>query len=166
MNLNEKIKKVYELKTKQEEIQAKQEELKQQLNDLTQEQEKLSDEILIEMKTNNVIEQDTDNLVAQYFSKNEFSYGDEKVLLSKLKELCLDKFIKTVTKTTTSSCGIIAFSSISIFVTSSTIFVRRGSVYSFLINFNSVIITCFNASSLFKICVQIEIFFFNSSISF
>ena len=102
MNLNEKIKKVYELKTKQEEIQAKQEELKQQLNDLTQEQEKLSDEILVEMKTNNVVEQDTDNLVAQYFSKNEFSYGDEKVLLSKLKELSLDKFIKTVTKTTTS----------------------------------------------------------------
>lgn len=102
MNLNEKIKKVYELKTKQEEIQAKQEELKQQLNDLTQEQEKLSNEILIEMKTNNVVEQDTDNLVAQYFSKNEFSYGDEKVLLSKLKELSLDKFIKTVTKTTTS----------------------------------------------------------------
>lgn len=102
MNLNEKIKKVYELKTKQEEIQAKQEELKQQLNELTQEQEKLSDEILVEMKTNNVVEQDTDNLVAQYFSKNEFSYGDEKVLLSKLKELSLDKFIKTVTKTTTS----------------------------------------------------------------
>ena len=102
MNLNEKIKKVYELKTKQEEIQAKQEELKQQLNELTQEQEKLSDEILVEMKTNNVVEQDTDNLVAQYFSKNEFSYGDEKLLLSKLKELSLDKFIKTVTKTTTS----------------------------------------------------------------
>ena len=102
MDLNEKIKKVYELKTKQEEIQAKQEELKQQLNDLAQEQEKLSSEILVEMKTNNVSEQDTDNLVAQYFSKNEFSYGDEKLLLSKLKELSLDKFIKTVTKTTTS----------------------------------------------------------------
>ena len=102
MDLNEKIKKVYELKTKQEEIQAKQEELKQQLNDLAQEQEMLSSEILVEMKTNNVSEQDTDNLVAQYFSKNEFSYGDEKLLLSKLKELSLDKFIKTVTKTTTS----------------------------------------------------------------
>ena len=102
MTLNEKIKKVYDLKIKQEEIQAKQEELKQQLNELTQEQEKLSNEILVEMKTNNVSEQDTDNLVAQYFSKNEFSYGDEKVLLSKLKELSLDKFIKTVTKTTTS----------------------------------------------------------------
>ena len=102
MDLNEKIKKVYELKTKQEEIQAKQEELKQQLNDLAQEQEMLSSEILAEMKTNNVSEQDTDNLVAQYFSKNEFSYGDEKLLLSKLKELSLDKFIKTVTKTTTS----------------------------------------------------------------
>ena len=102
MTLNEKIKKVYDLKMKQEEIQAKQEELKQQLNDLTQEQEKLSNEILVEMKTNNVSEQDTDNLVAQYFSKNEFSYGDEKLLLSKLKELSLDKFIKTVTKTTTS----------------------------------------------------------------
>ena len=102
MTLNEKIKKVYDLKMKQEEIQAKQEELKQQLNDLTQEQERLSNEILVEMKTNNVSEQDTDNLVAQYFSKNEFSYGDEKLLLSKLKELSLDKFIKTVTKTTTS----------------------------------------------------------------
>ena len=102
MTLNEKIKKVYDLKMKQEEIQAKQEELKQQLSELTQEQEKLSNEILVEMKTNNVSEQDTDNLVAQYFSKNEFSYGDEKVLLSKLKELSLDKFIKTVTKTTTS----------------------------------------------------------------
>lgn len=102
MDLNEKIKKVYELKTKQEEIQAKQEELKQQLNDLAQEQETLSNEILVEMKTNNVSEQDTDNLVAQYFSKNEFSYGDEKLLLAKLKELSLDKFIKTVTKTTTS----------------------------------------------------------------
>ena len=102
MNLNEKIKKVYELKTKQEEIQAKQEELKQQLNELAQEQEKLSSEILVEMKTNNVSEQDTDNLVAQYFSKNEFSYGDEKLLLSRLQELSLDKFIKTITKTTTS----------------------------------------------------------------
>lgn len=102
MDLNEKIKKVYELKTKQEEIQAKQEELKQQLNELAQEQEKLSNEILVEMKTNNVSEQDTDNLVAQYFSKNEFSYGDEKLLLSRLQELSLDKFIKTVTKTTTS----------------------------------------------------------------
>ena len=102
MTLNEKIKKVYDLKMKQEEIQAKQEELKQQLSELTQEQEKLSNEILVEMKTNNVSEQDTDNLVAQYFSKNEFSYGDEKLLLSKLKELSLDKFIKTVTKTTTS----------------------------------------------------------------
>ena len=102
MDLNEKIKKVYELKTKQEEIQAKQEELKQQLNELAQEQEKLSSEILVEMKTNNVSEQDTDNLVAQYFSKNEFSYGDEKLLLSRLQELSLDKFIKTVTKTTTS----------------------------------------------------------------
>ena len=102
MTLNEKIKKVYDLKMKQEEIQAKQEELKQQLSGLTQEQEKLSNEILVEMKTNNVSEQDTDNLVAQYFSKNEFSYGDEKLLLSKLKELSLDKFIKTVTKTTTS----------------------------------------------------------------
>ena len=102
MTLNEKIKKVYDLKMKQEEIQAKQEELKQQLSELTQEQEKLSNEILVEMKINNVSEQDTDNLVAQYFSKNEFSYGDEKLLLSKLKELSLDKFIKTVTKTTTS----------------------------------------------------------------
>ena len=102
MTLNEKIKKVYDLKMKQEEIQAKQEELKQQLSELTQEQEKLSNEILVEMKTNNVSEQDTDNLVAQYFSKNEFSYGDEKLLLEKLKELSLDKFIKTVTKTTTS----------------------------------------------------------------
>lgn len=102
MDLNEKIKKVYELKTKQEEIQAKQEELKQQLNELTQEQEKLSSEILVEMKTNNVSEHDTDNLVAQYFSKNEFSYGDEKLLLSRLQELSLDKFIKTVTKTITS----------------------------------------------------------------
>ena len=102
MTLNERIKKVYDLKMKQEEIQAKQEELKQQLSGLTQEQEKLSNEILVEMKTNNVSEQDTDNLVAQYFSKNEFSYGDEKLLLSKLKELSLDKFIKTVTKTTTS----------------------------------------------------------------
>ena len=102
MDLNEKIKKVYELKTKQEEIQAKQEELKQQLNELIQEQEKLSSEILVEMKTNNVSEQDIDNLVAQYFYKNEFSYGDEKLLLSRLQELSLDKFIKTVTKTITS----------------------------------------------------------------
>lgn len=41
-------------------------------------------------------------LVAQFFAKNEFSYGDEKALLSKLQEMKLNQYIKTTTKTTTS----------------------------------------------------------------
>lgn len=41
-------------------------------------------------------------LFANLFSKNEFSYNDEKALLTKLQEMKLDKYIKVTTKTTTS----------------------------------------------------------------
>ena len=42
---------------------------------------------------------DDNYLFANLFSKNEFSYGDEKALLSKLQEMKLDKYIKTTTTT-------------------------------------------------------------------
>ena len=43
-----------------------------------------------------------DTLFANLFTKNEFSYGDEKALLTKLQEMNLTQYIKTTTKTTTS----------------------------------------------------------------
>lgn len=102
MTLDEKIKKVYDLKLKSEELQKKQEELKTELTTVQTESDSLLNEILTEMKTESLVEKETDDLVAQYFSKNEFSYGDEKNLLSKLQELSLNQYIKVVTTTKTS----------------------------------------------------------------
>lgn len=102
MTLDEKIKKAYDLKLKSEELQKKQEELKTELTTIQTESDSLLNEILIEMKNESLVEKENDDLVAQYFCKNEFSYGDEKNLLSKLQELSLNQYIKVVTTTKTS----------------------------------------------------------------
>lgn len=77
---------------------------------LQEDAEDLEDEISIakqflfdKMKQdkNEMLETDN-NLVAQFFVKNEFSYGDEKALLDKLQEMDLAKYVKTTTKVTIS----------------------------------------------------------------
>ena len=84
-----------------------------ELNKLTEELAALNDslkldkeELLKMMKADEEVEtrahyDDGVYLFANLFSKNEFSYGDEKALLSKLQEMKLDKYIKVTTTTKT-----------------------------------------------------------------
>ena len=77
--------------------------LEEDVEDLEDEISIAKDILFDKMKQdkNEMIETDN-NLVAQFFAKNEFSYGDEKALLNKLKEMELNQYIKVTTKITTS----------------------------------------------------------------
>lgn len=86
-----------------EQMEKQIEKLKQSINELnaTIDEDKLH--LLNLMKEENREElKDGYGLVAQYFKKNEFSYGDEKALLNKLRVLSLNQYIKFTTKVTES----------------------------------------------------------------
>ena len=98
--ISSQSKELEEKKKQLEELQAQISMLEECIND--------NKTLLLEgMKEDNEVEfklkcSDGNYLFANLFSKNEFSYGDEKALLAKLQEMNLDKYIKVTTKTTTS----------------------------------------------------------------
>ena len=98
--ISSQSKELEEKKKQLEELQAQITNLEECIND--------NKTLLLEvMKEDNEVEyrlkcSDGKYLFANLFSKNEFSYGDEKALLTKLQEMKLDKYIKVTTKTTTS----------------------------------------------------------------
>ena len=91
------IKTIFDLK---EQISAKEAELAQLKADteaLKIQYEELAAQLLADMKADGKIEVDVDDLVAQYFCKNEFSYGDEKALLAYLVASNLTEYITVKT---------------------------------------------------------------------
>ena len=98
--ISSQSKELEEKKKQLEELQAQITNLEECIND--------NKTLLLEvMKEDNEVEfrlkcSDGNYLFANLFSKNEFSYGDEKALLSKLQEMNLSQYVKTVTKTTVS----------------------------------------------------------------
>lgn len=99
-NINDLIKQIYEI---QEEINSKKDEinkLKESELSLEDKLNELNTILLTNMVSENKSEIQTDNLIALYFRKNEFSYGDETALLNYLKNNGLDKYVavKTTTK--------------------------------------------------------------------
>ena len=96
------IKSIYDLSLDIESKTKELEKLKENIDFLTSEMEEYKDSLLKMMKDDGDIELHGDDIVAQYFKKNEFSYGDEKALLNKLQEMQLNQYIKVTTKTTTS----------------------------------------------------------------
>lgn len=103
MNVKESlIKDIYELSTAIESKTKEAEALKENISFLTSEMEEAKSQLLKLMKEDEDTELYGDDLVAHYFKKSEFSYGDEKALLSKLQEMNLNQYIKVTTKTTTS----------------------------------------------------------------
>lgn len=76
--------------------------LKEEIDALTTSVDEKKNSLLALMKEDEEIELHDNDLVAHYFKKSEFSYGDEKALLTKLQEMNLSQYIKVTTKTTTS----------------------------------------------------------------
>ena len=86
MIVTDLITKIHKLK---QEIDSKTEEitkLQESKNELQNKLDLFNDNLLKEMINNKQTEIKTNNLVATYFSKNEFTYGDENALLNYLKE--------------------------------------------------------------------------------
>lgn len=111
METLELIRDIYSKQQELDDISNKMKEMAKQVEDLTasinSEKKELLDYMLTTKKPNDdgvlyVPEIDEGDLVASYFCKSEFSYGDEKALLSKLQEMKLDNYVKVTTKTTTS----------------------------------------------------------------
>lgn len=80
--MTELIKRIYELKEQIGDNESKMAELKSANAILESEYDELSAQLLAEMKEQDKAEVSVDDLVAQYFCKSEFSYGDEKALLN------------------------------------------------------------------------------------
>ena len=98
MTLEEKIQLVEELKTTKDTKVEEKAKLDAELSEIDAQLDTLLSEILVEMKNQDTLEVHTqDGLVAQYFCKNEFSYGDEKALLSYLLAHEMNKYITTKT---------------------------------------------------------------------
>lgn len=98
MTLEEKIQLVEELKTTRDAKLEEKTKLEVELGEVNTQLENLLGEILQEMLSKNTQEVHTkDGLVAQYFCKNEFSYGDEKALLAYLLANNMNKYITTKT---------------------------------------------------------------------
>ena len=93
---------IYSMSQEIEEKTQQMAKLKEEIEALTASVDANKDSLLTLMKEDNDVELHGDDLVAHYFQKNEFSYGDEKALLAKLQELKLSQYIKVTTKTTTS----------------------------------------------------------------
>lgn len=102
MTLQEKIIETYSLNKELDDLTKQKEELEQKIKDLeTQKATNLAD-ILIEMKSTKLEETEIDGIFATYFSKTDVAWLDDAGLLKKLQENNATKYIKTVTKTTTS----------------------------------------------------------------
>jgi len=100
---NQLLNAIYDYTTKIEQKQKEVEEINNAIASMQGVVEEYKLKLLNLMKDAKVQEyQGTNNLFANLFSKNEFSYGDEKALLNKLQEMRLSQYIKTVTKTTIS----------------------------------------------------------------
>lgn len=100
MIVTDLISEIHKLK---QEIDSKTEEitkLQESKNELQNKLDLFNDNLLKEMITNKQTEIKINNLVATYFSKNEFTYGDENALLNYLKDKGLNQYItvKTTTK--------------------------------------------------------------------
>lgn len=93
---------IYSMSKEIEEKTQQMAKLKEEIEALTTSVDANKDSLLALMKEDNDVELHGDDLVAHYFKKSEFSYGDEKALLSKLQEMNLSQYIKVTTKTTTS----------------------------------------------------------------
>lgn len=96
------IQEIYALKKEIEDQTKHLEEIKTLLAEKEKTLDDLNNQLLSAMQKQGVKELSVDNLVASYFCKDEFSYGDEKQLLAYLKEHSLNNYIKVVTKTTES----------------------------------------------------------------
>lgn len=100
MIVTDLITEIHKLK---QEIDSKTEEitkLQESKNELQNKLDLFNDDLLKKMINNKETEIKTNNLVATYFSKNEFTYGDENALLNYLKDKGLNQYItvKTTTK--------------------------------------------------------------------
>ena len=93
---------IYSMSQEIEEKTQQMAKLKEEIEVLTASVDVNKDSLLTLMKEDGDVELYGDDLVAHYFKKSEFSYGDEKALLSKLQEMNLNQYIKVTTKTTTS----------------------------------------------------------------
>lgn len=97
MTLEEKIQLVEELKTTRDAKLEEKTKLEVELGEITTQLDTLLNEILVEMKKRQTVELHTNGLVAQYFAKSEFSYGDEKALLDYLIAHDMNKYVTTKT---------------------------------------------------------------------
>ena len=91
--------------SKSAEVEAKQKQIEQLEKEIEELNATINDDklnLLNHMKEEKQEVFEEGDLVAQSFAKNEFSYGDEKALLSKLQEMKLTQYVKVVTKTTVS----------------------------------------------------------------
>ena len=95
MTVEERIKRIHELQDSIKEKENAIAELKAGVAILDNELDTLNDELLHEMISNGNKEIKVDDLVASYFCKNEFSYGDEKALLQYLKDHSMSSYITT-----------------------------------------------------------------------
>lgn len=95
MTIEERIKRIHELQDSIKEKENAIAELKAGVAILDSELNTLNDELLHEMISNGNKEIKVDDLVASYFYKNEFSYGDEKALLQYLKDHSMNSYIIT-----------------------------------------------------------------------
>ena len=97
MTFEEKVKRVNVLKTLKDENSAKMATLKEEATNIDSELETLLKELLEEMKSQDMVEIEVEDLVASKFAKNEFSYGDEKALLNYLLEKNMQQYVTTKT---------------------------------------------------------------------
>ena len=95
MTVEERIKRIHELQDSIKEKENAIAELKAGVAILDNELDTLNDELLHEMISNGNKEIKVDDLVASYFCKSEFSYGDEKALLQYLKDHSMSSYITT-----------------------------------------------------------------------
>ena len=102
MDVESLIKYIFEFENEVEKKEQAIKDAQQQVEDIKKDVALAKEVLLDAMKQDKREVIDTKfKLVAQFFTKNEFSYGDEKALLSKLQEMKLNQYIKTTTKTTT-----------------------------------------------------------------
>ena len=97
MTIEERIKKIHELQDSIKEKENTIAELKAGVAILGNELDTLNDELLQEMISDDKKEIKVNDLVASYFCKSEFSYGDEKALLQHLKDAGMSSYITTKT---------------------------------------------------------------------
>lgn len=103
MSLNSKIQEIYAIKKGMELIDSDMEKLKVNKEELQKRLDELNLSLLEEMAKSNQKEIETDDhIFANYYTRTEFTYGDEKALLKYLQEKGLTPYINTKVTTTVS----------------------------------------------------------------